>query len=138
MTPRRWVLTYKLHIHYQGSDGLARKAPPLGSLAAPQYLFNDALASSHIHARHLLLTERAARDLPVLLRMPTSEPFCRSVSVPEMGGDNAEKYEGLEAGFRLHVSATYAAVKVRPLARRTSLARLSCTPCRQRGHDNGI
>ena len=31
-----------------------------------------------------------------------------------MGGDNAETYQGLEAGFRLHVSATYAAVKVRP------------------------
>jgi hypothetical protein len=30
-----------------------------------------------------------------------------------MGGDNAEKYQGFEAGFRLHVSATYAAVKVR-------------------------
>ncbi len=29
-----------------------------------------------------------------------------------MGGDNAEKYQGFEAGFRLHVSATYAAVKV--------------------------
>ena len=35
------------------------------------------------------------------------------MNVPEMGGDNAEKYQGLEAGFRLHVSATYAAVKVR-------------------------
>jgi hypothetical protein len=29
-----------------------------------------------------------------------------------MGGDNAEKYQGLEAGFRLHVSATLVAVKV--------------------------
>lgn len=31
-----------------------------------------------------------------------------------MSGDNAETYQGFEAGFHLHVSATYAAIKVRP------------------------
>ena len=31
-----------------------------------------------------------------------------------MGGESAEKYQGFEAGFRLHVSATYAAIKVCP------------------------
>jgi NAD(P)-dependent dehydrogenase (short-subunit alcohol dehydrogenase family) len=34
-----------------------------------------------------------------------------AVNVPEMTGDNAETYQGYEAGFRLHVSATYAAIK---------------------------
>jgi hypothetical protein len=44
---------------------------------------------------------------------PRVQTLSCSVNVPEMGGDNAEKYQGFEAGFRLHVSATYAAVKVR-------------------------
>jgi hypothetical protein len=34
------------------------------------------------------------------------------VNVPEMGGEAAEMYLGLEAGFRLHVSATFVAIKV--------------------------
>ena len=54
---------------------------------------------------------------------------CCSVSVPEMGGDNAEKYQGLEAGFRLHVSATYTAVKVRVKAAAGSSARHSRVGC---------
>jgi hypothetical protein len=54
---------------------------------------------------------------------------CCSVSVPEMGGDNAETYQGLEAGFRLHVSATYAAVKVWVQAAGRSSARRSRVGC---------
>jgi hypothetical protein len=46
------------------------------------------------------------------------------VNVPEMTGDNAETYQGYEAGFRLHVSATYAAIKVR---RRQHTVQTACT-----------
>ena len=41
-----------------------------------------------------------------------------------MTGDNAETYQGYEAGFHLHVSATYAAIKVR---RRQHTVWTACT-----------
>ena len=48
-----------------------------------------------------------------MAEQPSPAMWCCNVDVSEMGGDNAETYEGLEAGFRLHVSSTFAAIKVR-------------------------